>query len=559
MSSPLKYRNVFSFICLLLIVAAVQSCDIKEPTAPNWDVSLNVPIAKKNYNLLEIIEDKSSSFQHYNEGANKNLIFYTDIQQVEKITLGDNLKPDPSTGLSSGANGAISISPDSVISDIDYSWITPPVSPGMQLALPPVPETNVSGNFTIADQFDVIRIESGYIDISITNYFPSPVKITLRNLILRNSGTDEIIAQVTTPTEILSLQTVSINSLSITPGIRIKNQLTLESKISATGSNGQQITLPANSLRIKTKYRGLMVSEYQGKLKPTVLERRRSAIALNVKDIQNKLKFQQINLKNPKIELWFRSTANVEFNIDGTLEARSLYGQRSVMTLSSRTLNKILISKTDTLIIVNSDSLSNFFKKFSSFPDSLIVFAGGTVNPNNKSITINASDQLTVTSKMEFPLELGLSGGEFYDSVKVDLSNDDRDQIKDVNSLSASLQVTNGIPAALSFTGRLYDQANNFLTYFPPKYQDQDTVVSVSGAQVDANGNVISNAVQNITVKSLKSEIDKISKAYYMRIKVKFNTSGTGNQPVRFKTDNILKFLASGSAGYHVNPKGEQK
>jgi hypothetical protein len=312
-------------------------------------------------------------------------------------------------------------------------------------------------------------------------------------------------------------------------------------------------------LRIKTKYRGLLVSEFQGKLKPTVLEKARSAIALNAKELQNKLKFQQINLKNPKIELRFKSTANVEFNLDGTIEARSLNGQRSVMTLSSRTLNKTLITPTDTLITLNADSLSNFFKKFSSFPDSLIVYAGGTVNPNNKSITLNASDQLTISSKMEFPLELGINGGEFYDSVKVDLSNDDRDQIKDVNSLSASLQITNGIPAALSFTGKLYDQSNNFLTYFPPKYQDQDTVVSVNGAVVDANGNVTSNSVQSVTVRSQKSDIDKISKAYYMRVKVKFSTSGSGNQPVRFKTDNIIKFLASGSANYHVNPKGEQK
>ena len=90
-----------------------------------------------------------------------------------------------------------------------------------------------------------------------------------------------------------------------------------------------------------------------------------------------------------------------------------------------------------------------------------------------------------------------------------------------MNSLGASLTITNGIPASLSFTAKLYDQNNNFLTYFPPKYQEQDTVISVNGAGVDANGNVISNTIQNVTVKTLKAEIDKISKAYYMRVKDK--------------------------------------
>jgi len=268
------------------------------------------------------------------------------------------------------------------------------------------------------------------------------------------------------------------------------------------------------------------------------------------------MQFQQINLKNPKIELRLQTTANLEFSITGRIEARNSSGEKSIMTLSSRTMDKTVISQTDSIITLNADSVSNFFKKFSSFPDSLVVYAGGTVNPNYKIVSISKTDQVIGRGLLEFPLEFGLSGGEFYDSVKVDFKNDDRDKIKDVNSLGASVIITNGIPASLNFTAKLYDQSNNFLTYFPPKYQDQDTVISVNGAGVDANGNVISNTIQNVTVKTLKSEIDKISKAYYMRIKVRFNTSGLGSQAVKFKTDNFIKFLASGSTNYHINPKG---
>jgi len=275
-----------------------------------------------------------------------------------------------------------------------------------------------------------------------------------------------------------------------------------------------------------------------------------------VKDIQKKLQFQQIKLKNPKIELRFRSTANIEFSIDGSIEARNAIGQRSVMTLSSRTLNRVIISQVDSVITFNADSVSNFFNKFSQFPDSIVVYTGGTVNPNHKTINLNKNDQVTINSKMEFPLEIGLSGGEFSDSVKVDLSNDDRKQIKDVNSFGAGLKITNGIPASFSFTAKLYDQNNNFLMYFPPKYSDQDTVINVNGAVVDANGNVTSNTIQNVTVKTLKSEIDKISKAAYMHVKVRLSTSGVGNQTVKFRTDNVIKFLASGSTNYHINPKG---
>ena len=549
-----RHSKIYWAVTLMFLIALIQSCNIKEPTAPNWDVTLNVPIANKNYTMLDIIENKSSSIHHYTDAVNGNLLYYTSTQQMDKIVLSDKLKSD-----SPGVNGAISVNSDSVTSDIDLSWISPPVSPGIQVILPPIPETNVTGNFSLANQFESIKIESGLIDLEITNFFPSPVRITLRNLVLKNAGSGEVVAQLPGPIEVLPLQTAKVNSIPITPGVKVKNQLSLESRISSTGSNGQQIILPNNSLRIKTRYRKLMVSEYVGQLKPTVLEKTRSAASLDVKDIQKKLQFQQINLKNPKIELRFKSTANVEFSIDGTIEARNTTGQRSVMSLSSRTLDKTLISQIDSIVTINADSLSNFFKNFHQFPDSIIIYAGGTVNPNNKRISLNKNDQVTVNIKMEFPLDFGMSGGEFNDSVKVDLSNDDRNQMKDVNSFGAALKITNGLPASLSFTARLYDQNKNFLMYFPPKYSDQDSVVSVNGAAVDANGNVTSSAVQNVTVKTLKSEIDKISKATFMRVRIKFSTSGVGNQPVKFKTDNFIKFLASGSANYHINPKGNQK
>ncbi len=548
-----KYLPYFYTAIIIFLTALIQSCDIKEPTAPNWDVSLNIPIANKSYTMLDIIENKSSQIQHYSSGTNQNLLYYSNVQQMDKITLGDKLKPDPS---SNSVPGTISISSDSIQTDIDLSWINPPVSPGMQIVLPPVPETDMSGNFSLADQFQTIKVASGFIDITITNYFPSPVKMTLRNIVLKNAGSGEVIAQLLGPIDILPLQSVTRTSIPIIQGIRVKNQLSLESKISSTGSNGQQITLPANSLTIKAKFHDLKVSEYTGQLKPTVFEATRSAVGLDVKDIQKKLKFQQINLKNPKIELHLRLTANVEFNINGSVEARNSIGQRSVMTLSSRTLDRTLITQADSVITFNADSVSNFFRNFSQLPDSIIVYVGGTANPNNKTISVTGSDQLIVSSKMEFPFEFGLSGGEFSDSVKVDFKNADRDKIKDVNSLGASVIITNGIPASLSFTAKLYDQNNNFLTYFPPKYQDQDTVISLNGAGVDANGNVISNTTQSVTVKTLKSEIDKISNAFYMRVRIRLNTSGAGNQAVRFKTDNIIKFLASGSTNYHINPKG---
>jgi len=285
------------------------------------------------------------------------------------------------------------------------------------------------------------------------------------------------------------------------------------------------------------------------------LEQTRSTVSLDVKDLKNKLQFQQINLKNPIVEFRLKPTAHVEFSIDGRMEARNSIGQKSVMTLSSRTLNKTLITPTDTIVMLNPDSVSNFFKKFSKFPDSIAVFTGGVINPNYKTVNIDNSDKVTGTSRIEFPLDFGIQGGEITDSVEIDLSNDDRDQIKDLNSVDASLNISNGIPAQVSFIGRVYDEFNNFLMYFPSRNNVPDTI-KVSGASTDSQGNVVTSNVQTVTVKLTYGDPAKLAKGKYMRVNLKFSTSGSGNSPVKFKTDNTINISAPGSVNYRVNNGG---
>lgn len=687
-----------SFIIVLTCIAAlVSSCNLTtEPTAPNWDVSLNIPIAKKNYTLYDILEKKSSSISHYTSGTNNNLLYYSQSQSIDKIGLTDKLNIEPFSKSASETIGTINISADSVTTNVSPQTINPALVPGLPVIVPPINNTPVSVNFSAASQFQSLTIQSGALDLSFTNHFSSPVTLSISDIFIKNSGTGEILVQHAAAIVISPQGTASVQSIPITPGVLVKNQLSLECNISTTGSGGQVVTIPNNALTIKTTlhdiqvtaatakipqqnpimvngtvdvdggsaqpnkfqnvilkggtlnvsisnnldldatatftidnlknpqgqtftstntiprkqtvnifnnlslanysivslsgsptnqvsyhvnfqifttsdYRtvssgdgvtgtislnSLSVKEFQGQLKPTVVNSTRSSISLNVKDIQNKLNFQQINLKNPKVELHIKPTANIEFSINGTVQARNKIGQRSVMTLSSRTLNTTLITPSDSVITLNPDSVSNFFSKFSQLPDSLIVYAGGTANPNYKTVDVRNTDVFSGNSKLELPLEIGISGAEISDSVKVDLSKDDRDRINDVNSVGATLKISNGLAAAMSFTGKMYDQYNNFLMYFPPQTAGQDTVISVNGAATDGNGNVVSKADQTITVNIGKSDANKISRAAYMRVKLKLNTSAAGNQPVRFKTDDTIGITASGSTNYHVVPQG---
>ena len=682
-------------VLLITALGFLFSCTINEPTAPRWDVSLNVPILKKNYTMYDIIEKKSPEISHYTTGDNKNILYYTDVKKLDQIDVKDELKIDPFSENTSKEIGIISIASDSVNTKVGYDWAGVQQNPGSMSVIPPVTNAPITTEFNSVDQFEYAKIASGDVDVSFTNNLPDPVNITITNLQIKNAQTGELIVQSVDPIVVNSAQTAVAFALPIIQNVVVQSDLVLSCQISSNGSNGQEVLLPQNSLSINAKlknvevseasakipdqepevingsiaidegyakptmfqtvelesgllnltltnnldidavvvvavpnlknslgaifsqtstiprkqtvkvldnfslkdysfessngsptdqvsytitysplasndyrtvkstddvtgtveFSSLQIKEFKGQLKPTVLEQTRSAVSLDVKDLQDKLAFQQINLNKPVVELRLRPTAQVEFSIDGWMEARNSEGERSVMTLSERTLNKTLITPSDTVITLNPDSVSNFFKKFSKFPDSLVVYAGGVINPNYKSVVVGNTDQVTGNSRIEFPLDFGIKEGEISDSVEVDLSNDDRDKIKDLNSLDASLKITNGIPAEVSFIGKLYDESDNFLMYFPSQNNIADTI-KVTGASTDSQGNVVNNAVQDVSIRMEQGDPDKLAKAKYMRVSLKFSTSGNGDTPVKFKTDDIIDISAAGSVNYRVNNGG---
>jgi hypothetical protein len=678
-------------LAAFLLTLLLFSCNINEPNIPQWDVSLNLPIAKKSYSLMDLLE-KSSELKYYKEGS--NLLYFSQEQSIDNIELKDKLKIDAVSESASEIIGSISIASDSVSADIGFDWIGPGIQPGMQVVVPPLNDVPVTINTDIIEEFFNVKFDGGTIDLSITNQFPSPVSITLKNITLKNSSGGEIVAQYTGSLSIAPKETKTVKAVPLTKGIFVKNQLRLECLVSTNGSNGTPITVPQNSFTVKAKFQNLSVveaqakipaqdpviidntitidenksqptkftsikietgsltikvinnldidatltltiynlknpngqtfteirsigrkqtatlfnnfslkdysivslngsptnqvsykisfqtkatsdfrtikstdgisgsidlsnlqlKEFSGQLQPQIVLPERSAVSLDLQDLKDKLQFQQINLRNPIVQLRIKTNAQFEFKIDGRIEAKNKLGQKAILGLNSKTLNTTLLTPADSMLTINPDSLSLFFKKFSSFPDSLIVFAGGTLNPNYKTVSLNSNDVLSGRSVFELPLDLGISGAQISDSVAVDLSNDERDKIKDVNSLEAGVVLTNGLPASILFTGKLYDQNNNFLTYFPPKYSDQDSVLTFEGAVVDGSGNVLTKNKQTKSIKALKAEVDKISKAKYMRVRFILNTTGAGNSPVRFRTTDDLLIHAFGSTNYRVKP-----
>ncbi len=405
-----------------------------------------------------------------------------------------------------------------------------------------------------------IKIDQGTLNITMDNNLDVDATIKLEIPNLKNAlGVSYVVTRDINRkvsnfkfVDNVSLSDYSIASLTSVPTNEIKYKVTFTTK----ASNDFRVIKNSDDFEAKIDFSSLQIKEFDGIVKPTALDETRSAIGLDANDLATKFGFQQINFNKPVIELRLKPSlgTTINFQVSGRLEAQNSLGEKSVLFLNKRTMSDTIITETDSIITLNPDSVSNFFKRFKQLPDSVFVYAGGTLNSLYQEVLVNNTSFVTGNSRIEFPLDLGISGGQFTDSVEVEFDSDQQKTIRDLNSLDMNLVLTNGLPVSLSFTGRLYDSTNTFLMYFPPKYSNQDTLITVPGGITDANGNVTTKTVQTVTVRTEKAESDKLARAKYMRIQIKLNTSRNSNLPVKFKTKDDIRIKGFGGVNYRIKP-----
>lgn len=408
-------------------------------------------------------------------------------------------------------------------------------------------------------KFKTVKIATGSLNITLKNNLdvdanvtmeiptllnPSGVKFTVSKAVPRKSTTKYV--------DNLSLVNYSLVSLNSSATNVVNYKVTFTSQ----PSNDFRTLKKTDNFQADVDFSSLGIKEFDGVVKPTLLEETRSAINLDTKDIQKNFSFNQINFNKPLIELRLAPSAGakINFKISGRLEAQNSKGEKSTLFLNANTMDKTTITETDSIIKLNPDSVSNFFKRFTKLPDSIFVYAGGTLNEKYQQVIVSNTSYVSGSSRIELAMDLGLSDAVYTDSVKMDFSDDDQDQMRDLNTADLNMIFTNGLPVSLTFTGKLYDKNNNFLMYFPPKHADQDTVISVSGGVTDANGNVITKTVKTAKVKIAKGESDLLARATYMRVFIKLNTSRASNLPVKFKTSDDIHIKSFGGVNYRVKP-----
>lgn len=689
MVKHLLLHNIYLRILFTSIIL-FNACQINEPHLPTWDVEINIPILKRTYSLENLL-DRSNFIKYYNEGSNKNLIYYSRVINFDSISISNKLNIDEFSETLSETIESFFLIPDSLTVDINLDWLGYNDHPKYPVVIYPINNEKISITTDAIESFEYAIIESGKIDLEIISHLPTPVSLTINNFILKNIATGEIL-YINNDIFIPFGSSIKIKSIKLPRGIKLYNKFLIECVVSTSGTNGKAVTLPENSFTIKVniadfkvseakakipfqvlltiedsflfeddnlqptkinslkiddgninltitntldvnikvsliiynlknsfgqvfsdtkflerkqtiniknyslkdysfvslndapsnviKYKiivavdssnnmriirntdgisgkitisNLKIKEFIGQLKPYNITPERYSLALKLEQLKDKIKFQNIIINNAILQLVFKSTAECEFKIIGHIEAKNNIGEKAILRLNKNTLGKEIISPRDSILRINADSLNVFLKKFTHIPDSIIIYLGGVINPNYKTVIVKNNDIISGSINVELPLYISIQNAEYYDSVKVELTDDDKNYMRNVNSLDTGLRLTNGLPFNLTFVGKLYDEQNNFLTYFPPYYPNQDTAITIIGASTNSNGDVIASREQLIKFQAKKSEIDKIIKASYMKIKLIINTSAENNFPVKIKSTDNIDIYAFGKLNYKVN------
>lgn len=410
-----------------------------------------------------------------------------------------------------------------------------------------------------ATKFSSLKIDKGSLTLSIDNNIDLSGNVTISIPVLKDSQqkpfTRNYFINRKQNSQVI-INNLSLQNYTLSTGDGSATNL-ISYNISVAPATAPDYRTIKNTDGIKgtISISNLQLGEFSGILKPISVSTQRSSVSLNIQDLKDKLQFTQINFKNPLARLQLNTTAQFELLLNGYIEARNKIGERAILGLNTRTLgSNSIISPTNSSLNINADSLSSFFKSFSILPDSLIVYAGGILNPNYKTISVRNTDQVSGIARLEFPLEVGIKNAIFKDSLNMDLNSDERDQIKNINSLIAGIDITNGLAAAIDFSGNLYDEKNQFLVEFPPRSTNANSVIAIDGAEVNTSGEPIPKT-QTITVSVNKTDAEKISRAKYMRVTIKLNTTGVSNLPVKFRTSDIFNLHAFATTNYQVKAK----
>lgn len=420
--------------------------------------------------------------------------------------------------------------------------------------LPPQAPFNFNGSFTIDDSTKIQNavLKDGQLSLTISNGLD--ISLTT-NVVIHNmyDANGKEFSINTTLGRKQQNKVINISSLAgysfRGPGNTLTNQLPYDVTVQTLASNGVVTLTKTDFVRAVANLSGIIVQSFSGQIKPTHVNVDKRTFSMGLGDAQNKYSLNQINIEDANVQIKLKQSTGIQVGYSGKIT-----GKNGTQT-KTMAIPYTVLGQGENTITLDPVQFKNFLNSFTGkLPDSLTVEGDGVANPNYIVGSVSSTDSIYGNAVVEIPLKLGISGGTFSDTTDLNFDQDVRNKKDKIGKFSLTIELSNGVPAGFSFSGKVYDSAGVFLMDLPPNRAPNPSAVTIPAASVDANGDVTTASSNKIVIELNQDEINKFLNGHKLISNISFNTSGTNNQAVKFKTSNPFSIRIYGSATYKIEP-----
>ena len=510
----------------LAFLAILHSCvDIPtDPLLPNWDIELNLPLTEKSYTLDEVVTiDENISVKDTNG---------VKVYQIETEDYEETFTT--SEFLEGKLNGDFD----------DYSF---PIATG---------DTVLSIPLSSGALIDTAHLKSGNIRFSVTNTSGNDVNFTIEFPGLTESNGDIFTINYNlSPGESILDQSFNISDFRYsTAGQDNADELLINVFMVA------QATLD----EIELNFSMLNTDFYfmKGVIPTLELDPIREGVELPLTDDTYEAR-DKLFLKNAKMFMRAEYSGPIErtdvFDVEfGSVQIVGMRKDGSTFNLTdaqgNTTLEDIRVRNGVFEREFNNGN-SNIADFLSFIPDSIIINAGITMNPESEAGSASDQDEVLVTFSVEAITELTITGSpfEYIETIDDDTKDElDNEELDNVIRAEVFYEIDNGIPLALN--------ANiEFRNSFGDSLFAKD--LDLEAAEMSDNLTV-RNTIQNSSLELDSNEISMLDELTEIVVTWTPSTNMKNTDPppyAYFGPDQSISMKTWMTFEYHIDLEEEEK
>ena len=513
---------IIAFTATLIITSGCYEIP-NEIIFPEWNVDLNIPIANKRFTIDELIREQG-------------------FLATENLSIEDSI----------------------YIMGTEIYDLNTDISDFIQLVgfakLTNIPIFTDSQNVTLYFDFpegavlDSAEFLSGTLDFSVNN--PTNSEVTLNLVIpgINDQGGNPLLIEIITPPQ-------NVNSISSNlEGLRYKVPNNQPSEfynslmVNTSVTNGNGI---GNIVYLDFSTSDFLFSYVSGVMPATSLGIHENSFgfATELSDYRDKTILRAAEMiVDARLITQFSDPYPVDVNNLNIVGLRS-DGLQFLLRDSTGNENMFIHIEDGLFKQAFNESNSNITQFISFLPDTILLVAEYVMNPDGKKGAAAIDDSISFSTTFTISSFLALKKSTVVDSGTIDLSQDEKDAIRDGNSVSITIELENAIPLAGWIRMDVVDEDHNHLFTITHNSNDTDTLF-FNAAVVDENGEVIQPFTNPpITIELNSSQIEMMTRAKFAVYSVTLRTSDAFQNPpkiVAIRPNAWVKLRSYGTINYRI-------